>query len=54
MWRPNAAKGYINLDTRVEANVRHLFNVDMDSDSDMDVPLLLGTIENPLTGTPLP
>ena len=37
MWRSNAVKTYIDLDAHVEANVRHLFKVDMESDSDMEV-----------------
>ena len=36
-WRPDAVKGYIDLAANVEANVRQLFRVDFDSESDKEV-----------------
>ena len=43
MWRPNAlVKNYIDMAATVETNVRQLFRVDPDSESDMEVQLALG------------
>lgn len=36
-WRSDAAKGYIDMAANVEANVRHLFLVDSESESDKEV-----------------
>ena len=41
-WRPNAVRGYVNLDAHVESNARHLFRVDMNSESEDDVHPTLG------------
>ena len=43
MWRPNAlVKNYIDMAATVETNVRQLFRVDPESESDMEVRPALG------------
>ena len=48
MWRPHAlVRNYVDMASTVETNVRQLFRVDPDSESDMEVHSALGFVLNP-------